>query len=635
MKNKYLIIHQHASRILIAMVSFYFFLQLFQTYFQKIECDEFWFAYHIEQYLHKIPYLDFLPYKSVLGYYLFTPAFFFSGSVFNTLWLAKVESAVINTIALCLAGFWLARYYRPVLILFTFVILIFNESFLIYSSSLRPEMMIVWFGLFSFLLILENKIAWAGLLAGIGFVVSQKAAWYLIACNMAIISTLFLSGYFYKTLRNFIIYNSFIILIVSIYLLLWSMVASWQTLLDSFFYEAYLISRIDFYSSARYAAWQIVLAKVGFLFLLWPLMGLSLLILPLKNQVKRLPIVVFATVIMLFVFLYRQPFSYNLFFAFPAFFVVYPALFYWILYEAKEEAKYLNKRLLFYYITCHSVALLLVMIYFAIPGVAFLIVIVLATGGYLYGLKVQNIFYEKIFSKIILMGIFVAGMLYAWLAYIMTLPLIENSYQKYNLQLAHDMLETNEGYIAGTPFLYDREQPIHGIKNLISPAVSYLNSPSAKLAPLLNESLSMRPTTDKEVVRQLQAEPIKLYIDNYRLHLLPNSIRKYLQMHFRHYSGSIFLYAPIIEDGLRQVNIPFSGSYQVACDERLQRQCVISSPILLDDVSYAVGDVIHLSKGEHFSIANNNYSLYWIPVNIKTQDYSINQYFEMSKNVYM
>ena len=261
-------------------------------------------------------------------------------------------------------------------------------------------------------------------------------------------------------------------------------------------------------------------------------------------------------------------------------------------------------------------------------------IITLTIGGYLYCLKQENVLYEKIFTKLIWVGIIVSGVIYAWLAYFFTLPLLVNSYQKNNLLLAQTLLEKNEGYLAGTPFLYAREQPIDGMKNLISPAVKYLHHPSDKLAPLLNASLNMTPTTSQAIIQQMKNEPIKLYIDNYRLHLMPESIKDYLNSHFRHYSGSIFLYAPIIPSGTHTVSISFSGQYLIKCDERLNRRCDEEEVVFLDNQPYSLENVVILESGEHLSKASKNYSLYWIPAERKHPSIE-NDFTEMTKNVYM
>src|SRR5438477_146387 len=123
MKNIYQNLSKYPLGALIVICGLYFSLEVFQTYFQRLECDDFWFF-----------------------------------------------------------------------------ILIFNELFLVYSATLRPEIMICWLAIFSFLFILEKKIFWAGLFAGIALVISQKAAWYIVACDLAIVSSIFFRGYFYQTI---------------------------------------------------------------------------------------------------------------------------------------------------------------------------------------------------------------------------------------------------------------------------------------------------------------------------------------------------------------------------------------------------------------------------------------------------
>lgn len=616
---------------MIAICEIYFSIELCQTFFQKIEADEFWFAHHIAQYLDKIPYRDFLPYKSVLGYYLFTPPFFFLHHVFYTLWLTKIEFLIINTVCLCYAGIWLTRYYRPDIIFFTFLIVIFNESFLVYSTSLRPEVLICWLGLFSILCILDYKIVWAAIFVGIAFLISQKAIWYIVACDMAIVCSIFFRGYFYSTIRHVVIFNLIIAMIVVTYLAIWSSITSWQTLFDSFFYEAYVLAKINYYHSALYYGWQIVLSKVSFLFLMWPLIWLGLLGVPLKNHIKRLRIAVFASMVLACIVLYQQPFAYNMFFAFPAFFIVYPELFSF-LYQYPFE-NHTRQQAQFLFLFLYAIILMGMMIVFSLPIIVFLVVITVAIGFYFYFVKQKNELYTKVVAKIILTAIIISGVIYSLIAYILTLPLLDNSYQKYNLELANELLSEKDGYIAGTPFIYDHNQPIHGMINLIAPAVEYLQRPSLDLLPLLNPSLDLVATNTQHIIEQMESHPVKLFIDNYRLHEIPNPLKAYLSTHFYHYSGSIFLYALPVPSGLQEINLSFTGSYAVTCKTN---DCSENGRILIDSVQHRIGSIVNLTAGKHISDSETHYSLNFIPVGEHTlEEYKKDDFSEMNKSVYM
>jgi hypothetical protein len=55
---------------IIAVCAIYLVVQLVCIPKVWLEVDELWYAHHIYQYTRHVPYLNFPPYKTVLGYYL-------------------------------------------------------------------------------------------------------------------------------------------------------------------------------------------------------------------------------------------------------------------------------------------------------------------------------------------------------------------------------------------------------------------------------------------------------------------------------------------------------------------------------------------------------------------------------------
>ena len=78
---------------------------------------------------------------------------------------------------------------------------------------------------------------------------------------------------------------------------------------------------------------------------------------------------------------------------------------------------------------------------------------------------------------------------------------INGSYQRSMITISHDLLKEGGGFFAGTPLLYDHDQTIPGLNNLIGPAIEYLSNPSEKLLPILIPSLYLQPRTASEVLR--------------------------------------------------------------------------------------------------------------------------------------
>lgn len=628
----------HFIRVMIVISILYFLIELFQISYQRIECDEFWFAHHIVQYLYNLPYRDFLPYKSPFGYYLLAPPFLLMPHVFYTLWLTKLEIVILDTIFIYCTGVMLRRFYQPVIVCVTLCVLVFNQSFLIYSGVLRPDILSCWFSLFAIMFIFNNRILYAAIFSAVAFLISQKAACYIVACNLAMAVALLSPGYRLSTIRHVFLFNTIIVIITFIYLGAWAAISSWHVVIDSFFYEAYILATLDYYSPALYYGWQVVLAKVGWLFLFWPLIGLSFLNVPLHNHLHKLRVTVFATTVFVFVFLYKQPFSYNMALAFPAFFVIYPELFSWIFDVLKTTSTHntmtvSQKRVIFWYVSLYTIIISSIGIVFGLPQLIFLIAAAISLGVDLYFYPIK----QQWFSSLIIVSIAMFAFILPVSAYYYTLAELDGSYQRKNIQFASQLLSNNEGYVAGTPFIFNRSQPISGLRNLITPSIEYLYDPSDRLVPILNKSLELEATTPDKIIQQLESTPVKLYINNYRIHYLPSSIRDYLDSHFRHYSGSVYLYSPIIQAGSSQFNLSFSGRYAVDCNpQRVGHACSSGSRVEIDQRSYTIGSIVALPAGAHLSHADTTYSLNFIPENVDLSDESkIDKYTEMHKYVYM
>jgi hypothetical protein len=101
------------------------------------------------------------------------------------------------------------------------------------------------------------------------------------------------------------------------------------------------------------------------------------------------------------------------------------------------------------------------------------------------------------------------------------------------------------------------------LKNLIEPAVVYLQSPAADLIPILIPSLDMQPRSQKDVLHDLEQAKIKVVILNERLINLPAPLINYLRAQYVHYWASVYLYAPTVYATMQTFTLKFSGRYQI------------------------------------------------------------------------
>jgi hypothetical protein len=310
------------------------------------------------------------------------------------------------------------------------------------------------------------------------------------------------------------------------------------------FSEAAAMYNLDWYTPARWMYWSYTLIYNPLLFLLWPLSLVSLFITDKddKSYRQRVFVTVYAFTVLFCLIPYKQVFPYYMQVTIPVFFVLYSAFFTWIIDVLK-------------------------------PHRAITALISIAT---------------------ILFG----------LAYPLTLfaaKLINNNgtYQKVNIETLNKLLHDGSDYIAGVDLIYNKSQPIAGMKHLMGPAISFLYAPSNKLKSVMLPSLDEDPNaTIASVIAALNKSSVKFYVNNYRMRALPPEIKSYLASQFEHLWGSIYIYAPTVPAGKSTINIKFSGKY------------------LIEHNNHSPGSFVYLEKGQYSFTANNAYRLKLIPENV-------------------
>jgi len=291
----------------------YFIFELCYTQYAAIGPDEFWFAHHIYQYQHSLPYRDFSPYKTVLGYYILLIPMLFSHALLTPLLYIKNTIAAMNAIGLFVACLWLRRYFSLSAIIMAFLLLVFSQLFLGYSTDIRVDLLAYWCCLFSALCLFDKRFIFAGILIALGFLISQKALWYIVASNTALLFSR-------HRLKDIIKFNTALIIVLSIYIAAWSIASSLHTVLNSVFHEAFLMYQLDAYSMYRRIYWTITITNNPLLFLLFPLTIIAL-------SKERLFIFIYAWTILALLILYKQVFPYYMIVIFPAFLFLYTEFF--------------------------------------------------------------------------------------------------------------------------------------------------------------------------------------------------------------------------------------------------------------------------------------------------------------------
>lgn len=581
----------------------YLLVELLYIPFGRMGADEFWFGHHIYEYTKQLPYRDFPPYKTVLGYYLLSIPMYFAETVLTPLFQIKEEIALINTALIGITAVWATRFFHFKAVILTLLIIISNQLFLVYSVDLRVDMLTSWLGLISLLLILSNRVFAAGVVLALSFLVSQKALWFFAASNIAFASYWFFVARQWQTIRTTFNFNLAILITVGLYILFWSLISTPSSVLHSLFYEAYTQSKITWYSKIYYNCWITIMRNGPLLVLLWPLTWLSLFIPSDKTKKQRVFIAAYASVMMLLILTYQQAFPYNMVFALPVFFILYADFFSFLLKLFNENVlAHLNEKWVFWFTSLCSIAMLGVNCILNLPIAYFAIAAIPICLG-LYIRQRPNPL--SILPTIIWVLIICTGIVYPLARFSTLIPSLSGRYQQEMIVTMDKLLQNGDGYVGGIPFLYNKNQPVPGLKNLISPAVSYLYKPNPELLPVLIPSLYLEPRTMQQVLADLNNMPVKLYVNNYRMLILPKNIKKFLQTEYQYYGNSIYLYSPKIPAGHHTKRIKFSGHYQLQTKTKINIDHRIVKP----------NTIITLNAGIHDFKSKSEFRLKLIPSN--------------------
>jgi hypothetical protein len=599
---------------LLGLSLLYLGFEIFFNFYAMFATDEFWSAHLVYQYKNGLPYRDFAPYKTVLGYYLLLLPMLISHGVIQTLILIKNTLAVANTIILFGSALWLTRFFRKRAILTSLAMLITADMVLSYSTNIRVDLPGYWLGFFSLLFILEKRFWAAGLLLGLGFMVTQKTILYMVASNCALI----VEGLFFsrnrQTLANIFKLNFTTAGMILLYIFFWSMVSDCHTVMHSIFYEAAILYHIDWYDSAKELFWSQILLKNTLLFLLWPLSWISIFVTydADKTRQQRIFIVIYALVIVACLIHNKMIFPYYTQIVIPVFFILYAAVFTWLFGLFKAYPRIKSKRansLVWAAAIVYMLAVINVIVAYHLPEIDLLICLI----PFLLTLYLTHhdqalrpflaIFFGLISTSVML--IIGTGSL---LVIKRDIQASNGQYQKANIMLVDALLQDGSDYVSGIELIYNKTQAIAAMRHLIGPAIDYLSTPTAKLQSLMLASLYQDPdATAASVITALQKSTVKFYVNNYRMMALSSNIKNYLDSQYAHLWGSIYLYAPEVVPGHAELVLKYSGNYFVECDT--------AAPILIDGRSHSSQAILYLEKGVHLSSAGSIYRLKLLPEN--------------------
>jgi len=247
-----------------ALSLLYFGIQLVYIPSLPLVMDEFDGANEAYQLLQVTPYQDYRPYKTVLGYYLQLPPLLVSSDPWTGLMASKVWLAAINTAAIFAASLTLAALFSPASALVGQLLLICMSTFLERSSELRVDMLTAWFGLASFLLLLNRRWLVAGAVAGLGFLVSQKGLYFILSANAAAAAFWWFESRDRRTFRDMVVLNAGTAVVIAGYIAFWGLLSSpWAVFSATFLSHGNIVFN-DFYELEGH--WTRTLTKNPFFY---------------------------------------------------------------------------------------------------------------------------------------------------------------------------------------------------------------------------------------------------------------------------------------------------------------------------------------------------------------------------------
>lgn len=603
----------HFTLILLSLCLFYLGFEFFFNAYAMVTVDEFWFAHNIYHYKDSLPYRDFSPYKTVLGYYLLLPPMLSARGIIQTLIFTKNSLACVNALILFASAWWLSRFFSRYAVILSLAVLIFAEIVLSYSTNIRVDLLSYWLCFFSLLLLLEKRFLLAGVMLGLGFITSQKAIWYLFASNIALAAVWLVCERKLKFILNIARYNCMSLGVIVLYIACWAVIADGHTVINNIFYDASALYHLDWYDNARQPFWAAIIFYNPLLFLLWPLTLISLFV-TFDGDVRyaqRLFIVVYAHVVLLCLIAYKQVFPYYMQATIPIFFALYAAFFAWLfaLFQTQQPLHILllGRMGMWGFMFCYTVLLVFLQNVFQLPyAYLFLCLPPFLLGLYLNHKDALSVSDQSIIARLLVITLIFTGSFYPINAFLVKLININGAYQKANLETMTSLLQDGSDYVAGIELIYNKTQPIAGMRHLMGPAIDYLRAPTEKLKQVMLASLYEDPNvTADSVITALKKSNVKFYVNNYRMMALPKNIKNFLAAEYMHYWGSIYLYAPQITRGKQLIRLKFSGRYRLISST--------ANDIRLNGKHYAVGSTPYLTKGDYTSLAKKNYRMKLMP----------------------
>jgi len=226
----------HGRAILVLLTLFFLGIETSYAVNRPLSIDEFNGAWSVAQLATRTPYVDFEPYKPVLGYYVQLAFLCLGRDTWHGYLAVRLGMVYLTGTVLLLGGLRLQRIFRPGAVCLAFALMVVMTSLLEWAIEVRLDMLTALFGFVSLILLLNRRIALAGTLAGLSFLISQKGTMYALAGGIALLGNL-VTHREPRWGRDVLRYGTCVVLPIGLYVLYWSLIASFPNVCGRLFAE--------------------------------------------------------------------------------------------------------------------------------------------------------------------------------------------------------------------------------------------------------------------------------------------------------------------------------------------------------------------------------------------------------------
>ena len=219
----------HRSRLILGVLTLLFLsLETCYAIYRPLSIDEFNGTWSVAQLATGVPYVDFQPYKPVLGYSIQLALLSLAPDTWSGFLAVRLGMVYLTGGILFLGALWLRRVFQPGAVCLAYALMIVMTSLVEWAIEVRLDMLTALFGFVSLLLLLNRRVALAGAVAGLSFLISQKGTMYAFAGGIALLGSL-ATWRDRRWVRDVLVYGICVVFPISLYVLYWSLIVSFPS----------------------------------------------------------------------------------------------------------------------------------------------------------------------------------------------------------------------------------------------------------------------------------------------------------------------------------------------------------------------------------------------------------------------